>query len=118
MTGECLVPARWQICVSGPRFWVESLASHARYPLAETEFTGPLRKVTMLEADAFSALARSVVTVRDRAGDGRAWDDVTVGLAAGVLQRAFRLDEQARNTFLDLARHAERMQAAERWRGR
>jgi hypothetical protein len=72
----------------------------------------------MFESDAYSVLAQSVVTVRDRAGDGRAWDDVTVRLAAGVLQRAFRLDEEARNAFLDLARHAERMQAAERWRGR
>lgn len=72
----------------------------------------------MLESDAFSVLARSVVSVRDRASDGRAWDDVTVRLAAGVLQRAFRLDEEARNAFLDLARHAERMQATERWRGR
>ena len=72
----------------------------------------------MFEADAFSVLAGSVVTVRDRAGDGRVWDDVTVRLAAGVLQRAFRLDEGARDAFLDLARQAERMQATERWRGR
>ncbi|NEU14994.1 hypothetical protein G3T14_23405 [Methylobacterium sp. BTF04] len=72
----------------------------------------------MIEADAYSVLARSVVSVRERAGDGRAWDDVTVRLAAGVLQRAFKLDEEARNAFLDLARHAERMQATERWRGR
>jgi hypothetical protein len=72
----------------------------------------------MLEADAFSVLAKSVVTVRDRAGDGRAWDDVTVRLAAGVLQRAFKLDEQARDAFLDLARDAERRRATERWRGR
>jgi hypothetical protein len=72
----------------------------------------------MLEADAFSVLARSVATVRDRASDGRAWDDVTVRLAAGVLQRAFKLDEQARDAFLDLARDAERRRATERWRGR
>jgi hypothetical protein len=72
----------------------------------------------MLEADAFSVLAASVVTVPDRAGDGRAWNDATVQLAAGVLQRAFKLDEQARSAFLDLARDAERRQATERWRGR
>ena len=72
----------------------------------------------MSEVDAYSVLARSVVTVRDRASDGRAWDDVTVRLAAGVLQRAFKLDQEARDAFLDLARHAERMQATERWRGR
>lgn len=77
----------------------------------------------MFEADAFSvlaksALAKSAATIRDRAGDGRAWDDVTVRLAAGVLQRAFRLDEEARDAFLDLARQAERMRATERWRGR
>jgi hypothetical protein len=118
MTGGCLVLARKQICVSGPRFWVCTLTPHARYPVARTDFTGPLPKVTMLEADAFSVLAKSVVTVRDRAGDGRAWDDVTVRLAAGVLQRAFKLDEQARDAFLDLARDAERRQATERWRGR
>ncbi len=72
----------------------------------------------MFEADAFSVLARSVVTVRNREDDSRAWDDRTVRLAAGVLQRAFRLDQEARDAFLDLARHAERMQATERWRGR
>jgi len=72
----------------------------------------------MSESDAYSVLAQSVVTVRDPAGDGRAWDDVTVRLAAGVLQRAFKFDGEARNAFLDLAQHAERMQAAERWRGR
>lgn len=72
----------------------------------------------MFEADAYSVLAKSITTVRDRAGDGRAWDDVTVRLAAGVLQRAFKLDEGARDAFLDLARHAERIEATERWRGR
>lgn len=118
MSGGYGTGPRRQICVSGPRFLVRSLASHARYPLAKTDFTGPAQKVTMLEADAFSILARSVVTVRDRAGDGRAWDDATVRLAAGVLQRAFRLDGQARTAFLDLARDAERLQATERWRGR
>lgn len=72
----------------------------------------------MFETDAFSVLAESVVNMGERPSDGRAWDKATVGLAAGVLQRAFRLDDEARDTFLDLARHAERMRAAERWRGR
>jgi hypothetical protein len=72
----------------------------------------------MFQTDAFSALSRSVATVRDGTGDNRAWDDVSVRLAAGVLQRAFKLDESARDDFLDLARHAERVQATERWRGR
>ncbi|MCJ2013590.1 hypothetical protein [Methylobacterium sp. J-076] len=72
----------------------------------------------MFESDAFSTLARSVVTVRDRDGGGIAWDDRTVRLAAGVLQRAFNLDEAARDAFLDLARRTERMKATERWRGR
>lgn len=72
----------------------------------------------MFQADAFTVLARSITTVRDRTGDHRAWDDVTVRLAAGVLQRAFKLDEGARDDFLDLARHAARIEATERWRGR
>ncbi len=72
----------------------------------------------MFEPDAYSALARSVMTLRDRASGGCAWDDRTVRLAAGVLQRAFRLDPEARDAFLDLARDAERMRATERWRGR
>ncbi|TXM95456.1 hypothetical protein FV232_07530 [Methylobacterium sp. WL30] len=72
----------------------------------------------MFRADAFSVLAKSVTTLRDGAEDSRAWDDVTVRLAAGALQRAFTLDEGARNHFLDLARHAERVRATERWRGR
>ena len=42
----------------------------------------------MFRADAFSVLAKSVTTVRDGAEDSRAWDDVAVRLAAGVLQRA------------------------------
>lgn len=71
----------------------------------------------MFEADAYSDPARSVVTVRDRASDGRSRDDVSVRLAAGVLQRAFRLDEEARDAFPDLARQQERMQATDRWRG-
>lgn len=72
----------------------------------------------MLESHAFSVLTRSTAPVRERASDGRAWDDVTVRLAAGVLQRAFRLDEQAGDAFLDLARDARRPQATERWHGR
>lgn len=72
----------------------------------------------MCEADAFSSLARAVVTVGDGPIDARAWDQATLGLAAGILQRAFRLDADARNAFLDLARHGERMRATERWRGR
>ena len=72
----------------------------------------------MFEADAFSALARSVVTTADRPGDGRSWDHATVGLAAGVLQRAFRLDADGRDTFVELARNEERVRATERWRGR
>lgn len=72
----------------------------------------------MFEADAYSVLAGLVVTVHERTGDGRPWDDMTVRLAARVLQRAFKLDGEARDAFLDLARHAERMQATERWRGR
>jgi hypothetical protein len=72
----------------------------------------------MFEADAFSVLARSVVTKGERPGDGRDWDDATVGLAAVVLQRAFKLDEGARDRFLELARRDERMRATERWRGR
>lgn len=77
------------------------------------DYTGAL----MIEADAFSVLARSAVTVADRPGDGRSWDDASVGLAAGVLQRAFRLDQGARDAFLELARRAERLRATERWRG-
>ncbi len=72
----------------------------------------------MFEADAFSVLAGSVATVDDRLSDGRAWDKATVGLGAGGLQHAFRLDDEARDAFLDLARHAERIRATERWRGR
>lgn len=72
----------------------------------------------MFEADAFSVLARSVVTHGDRTGDCPAWDDAKVGLAAGVLQRAFRLDEDTRDAFLELARNEERVRATERWRGR
>ncbi|MBO1021922.1 hypothetical protein IPV08_18370 [Methylobacterium sp. SD274] len=72
----------------------------------------------MFEAYAFSVLAKSVTTVHGRAGDNSAWDDVTVRLAAGILQRAFRLDDGARSAFLDLARDAERIEATERWRGR
>ena len=72
----------------------------------------------MFEADAFSVLANTVATVGDEPTDAGAWDKATVGLAAGILQRAFRLDEQARNAFLDLARDAERLRATERWRGR
>ena len=72
----------------------------------------------MLEANADSVLANAVVTPRDRASESRAWDDVTVRLAAAVLQRAFKRDEEARNAVLDFARHAERLQATERWRGR
>ena len=72
----------------------------------------------MFRADAFSVLAKSVTTISDGTEDIRAWDDVAVRLAAGVLQRAFKLDEDARNDFLDLARHAERVRATERWRGR
>ncbi|WP_027172461.1 hypothetical protein [Methylobacterium sp. 10] len=71
----------------------------------------------MFEAEAYSVLAKSVTTVRDRAGHGRDWDDVTVQLAAGVLQRAFKLDDGVRDAFRDLARHAERIEATERWRG-
>ena len=51
----------------------------------------------MFEADAFSVLARSVVTVVHRPSGWPAWNEATVGLAAGVLQRAFRLDEDARD---------------------
>jgi hypothetical protein len=72
----------------------------------------------MFEADAFSVLARAVVGVGDRPADGQAWDDATVGLAAGVLQRAFRLDMDARDAFLEVARREERLLATERWRGR
>jgi hypothetical protein len=72
----------------------------------------------MFEADAYSVLARSLVNIGDRPSDGPAWDEATVGLAAGVLQRAFRLDEDARDAFLELARHEERMRATERWIGR
>lgn len=72
----------------------------------------------MFEADAFSVFSGSVVTVHGREGGGRSWDDDTVRLAAGVLQRAFWLDDGARNAFLDLARDAERIEATERWRGR
>ncbi|MDO9427770.1 MAG: hypothetical protein Q7T93_13185 [Methylobacterium sp.] len=72
----------------------------------------------MFEADAFSVLARAVVGAGGRTADGQAWDDATVGLAAGVLQRAFRLDVDARDAFLELARREERLLATERWRGR
>lgn len=71
----------------------------------------------MFEADAFSVLARSVVRTCDPPGDVSSWDDATVGLAAGVLQRAFRLDEVGRDAFLELARRERRMKATERWRG-
>lgn len=72
----------------------------------------------MFEADAFSILARSILRTCDRPGDVSSWDDATVGLAAGVLQRALRLDGDARDAFLELARPERRMKATERWRGR
>ena len=72
----------------------------------------------MFEADAFSVLARSVVTVEHRPSGGPAWDEATVGLAAGVLQRAFRPDADARDAFFEVARREERVRATERWRGR
>lgn len=72
----------------------------------------------MLKTDALTPLAKAVAPLRNEARDGRAWDEASVRLAAGVLQRAFGLDDVARNTFLDLAHREERMQAAERWRGR
>lgn len=71
----------------------------------------------MIEADAYSALPRAALAAGDRPVDPRTWDKATVGLAAGLLQRAFRLDDGERETFLDLARHEARMRSAERWRG-
>lgn len=72
----------------------------------------------MLETDALVLLAEAVAPIRDGSRDRRAWDEDSVGLAAGVLQRAFGLNDDARNAFLDLARNEERRLAAERWRGR
>lgn len=72
----------------------------------------------MPETDAFVLVAEAVTAIRDRSRDQRAWDEASVGLAAGVLQRAFGLHDEARNAFLDLARDEERRRAAERRRGR
>lgn len=72
----------------------------------------------MLEADAYSVLARAALAVGDHPVHPHAWDKAAVGLAAGLLQRAFRLEDGEREAFLDLARHEERLRSAERWRGR
>lgn len=71
----------------------------------------------MVHADAYSALVRAAATTGERPKDPHVWDEATLELAAGLLQRAFRLDDDAREKVLDLARHEERMKAAERWRG-
>ena len=108
-----------QICTSGRRIWFRSVSLQARCPDATSKVGNPHREMTMFEADAGSVLAKTVVTVRGRASDGRVWDVVSVRLAAGVLRRALLRDKEAHVAFLESRpANAERMQGTDRWRGR